>query len=93
VSSAAAAKQTDVMDQQQPKPFNAAAFKAALQKKIAETAPKTLGEADEFKKENKLAGVKGDLTSQVKQERITLPAGSRKRPRNSPTPAGSSRSR
>ena len=88
VSSAAAAKQTDVMDQQQPKPFNAAAFKAALQKKIAETAPKTLGEADEFKKENKLAGVKGDLTSQVKQEKDNAAGGIEEKTKEQPDTSG-----
>ena len=65
VPSRAAAKQTDVIDQQQPKPFNRAAFKAALLQKIKDTAPKTLEDADNFKKDNKLSGVKSDLNSQV----------------------------
>lgn len=69
VSSRAAAKQVNEIDQQTPKPFNRAAFKAALLKKIAEAAPKTLGQAADFKKNGKLEGVKGDLTSKVADEK------------------------
>ena len=69
VSSLAAAKQTNTMDQQKPKAFDRASFKAALLKKIAETAPKTLKDADEFKKNNKLAGMKSDMSTQVAQEK------------------------
>ena len=57
------------MDQQQPKPFDRAAFKAALLKKIADTAPKTLEQADDFKKDKKLDAVKSDLTAKVSQEK------------------------
>ena len=69
VSSRAAARQTDVIDQQQPRPFNREAFKAALLKKIADTAPKTLEAADKFKEENNLGSVKSDLTAQVADEK------------------------
>jgi Skp family chaperone for outer membrane proteins len=69
VSSFAAARQTDKMDQQQPKPFDRAAFKAALLKKIADTAPKTLEDADNFKGNGKLDGVKSDMASTVSQEK------------------------
>jgi len=69
VSSRAAAKQTDAMDQQKPKPFNRDAFKKALLDKIKATAPKTLKEADDFKDKNNLGAVKSDLNSEVAQEK------------------------
>jgi hypothetical protein len=69
VSSRAAAKQTDAMDQQKPKPFNRDAFKKALLDKIKATAPKTLEQADDFKEKNNLGAVKTDLTSEVSQEK------------------------
>jgi hypothetical protein len=69
VSSRAAAKQTDAMDQQKPKPFNRDAFKKALLDKIKATAPKTLKEADDFKDNNNLGSVKKDLNSEVAQEK------------------------
>ena len=53
------------MDAQEPQPFDRAAFKAALLQKIADTAPKTLEEADEFKDSGKLDAVKGEMTSKV----------------------------
>ncbi len=69
VPSRAAAKQTDVIEQQQPKPFNRGAFKKALLQKIADTAPKTLKEADDFKENNNLNTVKSDLNSQVAEDK------------------------
>ena len=65
VASKAAGNQVQQMDQQQPKPFDRKAFKAALLSKIQATAPKNLKEADEFKESGKLSTVKGDLTGQV----------------------------
>jgi hypothetical protein len=69
VSSRAAAKQTDAMDQQKPKAFNKEGFKKALLDKIKATAPKTLKEADDFKDNNNLGSVKSDLNSEVAQEK------------------------
>jgi hypothetical protein len=69
VPSRAAAKQTDAMDQQEPKPFDRAAFKAALLKKIEDTAPKTLEAADNFKNDNNLGSLKSDLNSQVAKDK------------------------
>jgi hypothetical protein len=65
VASKAAGNQVQQMEQQQPKPFDRAAFKKALLAKIAAAAPKTLEEADEFKQDGKLTTVKGELTGQV----------------------------
>ncbi len=69
VPSRAAAKQTDAMDKQEPKTFDRAAFKAALLKKIADTAPKTLEAADNFKNDNNLGSLKSDLNSQVAEDK------------------------
>lgn len=49
--------------------FNAAAFKAKLMQKIAEAAPRTTQQADEFKENNKLGAVKGEMQNQAEQER------------------------
>jgi Domain of unknown function (DUF4157) len=65
VSSKAAGKQVEQMDRQQPKPFDRKAFKSALLAKIAASAPKTLEEADNFKKSGKVGALKGELTGQV----------------------------
>ena len=67
--SQAQANQVDQMAQAQIPPFDAAAFKAALLKRIAEIAPKKLQDADEFKQSNKLASVKEAMTDKVKQEK------------------------
>ena len=68
VESKAQANQVGQMEQAETPPFNGEAFKAALMKKIAEATPKNLEEADEFKKNNKLESVKGDLGGKVKDE-------------------------
>jgi hypothetical protein len=59
VASQAATAQVQEMDQQQPQPFDRAAFKAALMQKITETAPRNMKEADEFKESNQLSSVPG----------------------------------
>jgi len=69
VESKAQNKQVQEMNQQQPGQFNAGAFKAALMEKISAATPQTLEEADNFKDQNKLDSVKGDLSSQVSQEK------------------------
>ncbi|MEG4634863.1 hypothetical protein QUB56_35915, partial [Microcoleus sp. AR_TQ3_B6] len=69
VESKAQDKQVQEMNQQQPGQFNAGAFKAALMEKISAATPQTLEEADKFKDQNKLDSVKGDLSSQVGEEK------------------------
>jgi len=69
VESKAQDKQVQEMNQQQPGQFNAGAFKAALMEKISAATPQTLEEADNFKDQNKLDSVKGDLSSQVGEEK------------------------
>jgi Domain of unknown function (DUF4157) len=46
-------------------PFDAEGFKTRLFNRIAELAPKSLEEADDFKDSNKLAGVKEDVQGEV----------------------------
>jgi len=49
--------------------FNAAAFKAKLMQRIADAAPRNAQQADEFKENNKLGAVKGEMQNQAAQER------------------------
>ncbi len=49
--------------------FDAAGFKAKLMKRIEEMAPKNLEEADNFKDNNQLDGVKQELGGQVDEEK------------------------
>jgi hypothetical protein len=69
VEMAAQSKQVAEMQAQPTGAFNAAAFKQKLLAKIAETAPKTLKEADEFKQSNKLSGIKHSVSGEVKQQK------------------------
>ena len=69
VESKAQANQVGEMEQAEAPPFDTAAFKAALKKRIADTAPKNLEEADNFKKNNKLEAVKGEMSGKVKAEK------------------------
>ncbi|MEH2037995.1 eCIS core domain-containing protein [Nostoc sp.] len=68
VDSKAQANQVGEMQQAPTPGFDAAAFKAKLMERIADMAPKNLEEADNFKNNNKLDSVKGDLSGQVKEE-------------------------
>jgi len=49
--------------------FNAASFKAQLMSRIQELTPKTTEQADEFKNNNQLGGVKQDMSGKVSEER------------------------
>src|SRR5919202_17632 len=69
VESKAQDKQVQVMNQQKPGQFNAAAFKAALMQKIAAITPNTLEEADKFKDSNKIDSAKGEVSSQVTDQK------------------------
>ncbi|MBD2199073.1 MULTISPECIES: hypothetical protein [Calothrix] len=68
VDSKAQANHVGEMGQAPTPGFDAAAFKAKLMERIADMAPKNLEEADEFKNNNKLDSVKGDLSGKVKEE-------------------------
>ncbi|MBD2449265.1 DUF4157 domain-containing protein [Nostoc sp. FACHB-152] len=68
VDSKAQANQVGEMGQAETPAFDAAAFKAKLMQRIADMAPKTLEDADNFKNNNQLDSVKGELSGQVKEE-------------------------
>jgi hypothetical protein len=57
------------MEKAEAPPFDAAGFKAQLLKRIEELAPKNMEEADDFKSENKLAGVKQEMGGTVAENR------------------------
>ncbi len=63
--SRAAAGQVDAMDQVKPKPFDRAAFVAAVKKEVEKATPKTLGDVDEFKKRGTASEIKPNLAGQV----------------------------
>ncbi len=69
IESKAQANQVGEMEKAETPAFDAVAFKEALKKRIEETTPKNLEEADNFKKNNKLNAVKGEMTSKVKDEK------------------------
>jgi hypothetical protein len=69
VEMAAQNRQVGEMQAQPVGTFDTAAFKAQLLAKVAESAPKTLKEADEFKSGNKIGAVKQSITGEVKEER------------------------
>ncbi|MEA5605363.1 eCIS core domain-containing protein [Nostoc sp. UHCC 0252] len=68
VGSKAQANQVGEMGQAETPAFDATAFKVKLMERIADMAPKTLEEADEFKNNNKLDSVKGDLSGKVDEQ-------------------------
>ncbi len=68
VPSKAQANQVGDMGQVESPGFDSATFKAKLMERIADMAPKNLKEADEFKNNNQLDSVKGDLSGKVKDE-------------------------
>ncbi len=68
VEARAQGNQVEAMEKTEAPGFNAAAFKAQLMKRIQELAPKTVEEADNFKKDNKLAGVKDEAKSKASAE-------------------------
>jgi hypothetical protein len=69
VESKAQANQVGEMEQAETPGFDAAAFKEQLMQRIADLAPKTAEEADEFKESGKMDSVKGEMQGQVDQER------------------------
>ncbi|MBE9232466.1 DUF4157 domain-containing protein [Cuspidothrix issatschenkoi LEGE 03284] len=69
VESKAQANQVGEMGQAQTPGFDTASLKAKLMERIADMAPKNLKEADEFKNNNKLDAVKGDLSGKVKEQK------------------------
>ncbi len=69
VESKAQANQVGEMEQAETPGFDAVAFKEQLMQRIADLAPKSAEEADEFKESGKMDSVKGEMQGQVDQER------------------------
>ena len=88
IEAKAQARQVDQMEQAPVPPFNAAAFKAALMKRIEETAPKNLEQADELRKENKLGAVKDEMAGKVKAEKEASQKPLAEKTREAPSKAG-----
>lgn len=65
VEAAAAGNQVGRMAEQEPAPFDKAAFKAALIARINQIAPNTLEDADEFKSSGKAQQLKGAVVGEV----------------------------
>jgi hypothetical protein len=68
-------KQVGKMDQAETPGFDAAAFKAKLMQRISAMAPKSAKEADEFKENDKLGGLKDEMqgTATTEQEKAKGP--------------------
>ena len=88
VDSKAQANQVGEMQQAPTPGFDAAAFKAKLMERIADMAPKNLEEADNFKNNNKLDSVKGDLSGQVKEEQKSSQGQLEEKTKEKPDPSG-----
>lgn len=74
VTSKAAVEQVDEMDRQEPQPFDRAALKETLLRRLETTAPKTLEDADEFAESEALASVKRDAVDTVETEASSVQA-------------------
>ncbi|MGF1499428.1 MAG: DUF4157 domain-containing protein [Elainellaceae cyanobacterium] len=70
ITSKAQANQVGEMQQAETPGFDKAAFKAQLMEKIRAAAPKNLQEADEFKSNNQLGTIKGEMVGKVQEEKI-----------------------
>ena len=68
-------KQSDAMDQQEPGAFDQEHFKTALRAKIDSLKMDTLKDADEFKKNDGAAAVKGDMADSVNSEKTAAAGG------------------
>lgn len=68
-ASKAQANQVGEMEQAKTPAFDAKAFKAQLMQRIQALAPKSMKEADEFKSQDKLRGMKGEMQATVGQEK------------------------
>jgi hypothetical protein len=87
-SAHAAGAQVGKMDAQQPRPFDRAAFKAALLAKVASVTPKTLEEADEFKSSGKAGEIKSAVTARVAEGKDQAQGAIQKAATETPSPGG-----
>jgi hypothetical protein len=88
IESQAEGRQVGEMAEEKLQPFNRAGFLAALRERIAQTAPKNLEEANDFKGNNNLASVKAGLTDQVRQGKEQAQGNLKKKAQEQPSTAG-----
>ena len=88
VASQAQANQVKAMEQAETPAFSAAAFKADLKQRIADLAPKKLGEADEFKKGKQLNSFKAEVTGKAKDASASSQAPLKEKTEAQPDPSG-----
>jgi hypothetical protein len=88
VASKAAGRQVAKMAQQEPKPFDRAAFKAALLDKIRQIAPQNVEEVESFQKSGKTAAIKSGLDSQVVASKQASQGPIQSATEEAPSPAG-----
>jgi hypothetical protein len=84
----AAARQVGRMEQEQPRPFDRAGFKARLLERIGAIAPKNPQEARDFADSDKLASVKGDLSGEVTKKKQEAQGGLQQAAAAPPDPSG-----
>ncbi len=87
-SAHAAGAQVGKMDAQQPRPFDRAAFKAALLAKVASVTPQTLEAADEFKSSGKAGDIKTAVTARVAAGKDQAQGAIQKAATETPSPGG-----
>lgn len=88
VSSRAAKAQVGKISEQEPKPFNEAAFITALLQKIASITPGTLKDADDFKENHRAASLQGDLNRQMAAGKAETQAGIQQTANQVPSQSG-----
>jgi hypothetical protein len=69
IEAKAQSNQVGEMEAAESPPFDAAAFKAQLMGRIQELAPRTAEEADNFKEQNKVGGLKDEMKGKVAEEK------------------------
>lgn len=88
VEAKAGARQVDVIAAEKPKPFSKEAFKQALLVQIKSIAPTNLDEAEKFKKNNPVAGLRGDMQQKVQQGKEEAQGGLKEKTEQAPDPSG-----
>lgn len=88
VMSKGQARQVDQMEEAPTPAFDGAKFKEALMKRIEEMAPKNLEEADEFSENNKLGGVKDEMSGKVDAEKAASQGPLEEKTKEAPSTSG-----
>ena len=88
LESQAEANHLGVIEQAQGKPFSRQAFKAALLERVAQSVPKNLEEADNFKNSNRLGEVKSGLQQHVDKGKQEAQSDIKQKAEQAPSMAG-----